>query len=41
MDLNGTIVDGAPIIRKFIGAPLQNLRSWMWMQGGFKEHELD
>ena len=26
---NGKIIDAAPLVRKFVGQPLQNLISWM------------
>lgn len=26
----GRIVDAAPIVRKFIGQPFQNLKTWMY-----------
>lgn len=33
---NDTIIYGAPIIRKFIGQPFNNLLRWMDKQGGLK-----
>lgn len=36
---NGIIVATAPITRKFIGQPLDNLVRWMRSLGGFR-HEL-
>jgi hypothetical protein len=32
----GYLVDGPPIIRKFIGQPMDNLMKWMKKQDGFK-----
>jgi len=29
------IIDAAPIARKFIGQPLDNLKRWLSAQGGF------
>lgn len=33
------VVDAAPIVRKFIGQPLENLTRWMRRQGGYREHK--
>ncbi|MHA1839868.1 MAG: hypothetical protein ACTSYO_07955 [Candidatus Ranarchaeia archaeon] len=33
------ISKAAPIVRKFIGQPLNNLSNWMRKQGGFKIHK--
>ena len=40
VDRNETIVDAAPIVRKFIGQPLQNLIRWMGHQGGLRIEKL-
>ncbi len=34
---NGTVIDSAPIARKFIGQPMDNLRQWMRRQGAYFE----
>lgn len=34
---DGVITDGAPVIMKFVGQPLDNLRRWMKKQAGFVE----
>lgn len=31
------IVDTAPVTKKFIGQPLENLERWMSSQGGFRK----
>lgn len=36
----GTITDAAPIVRKFINQPLENLERWMQRHGGFKKAKL-
>lgn len=36
---DGIVVDAAPIVRKFIGQPLENLTRWMRQQGGYREHK--
>lgn len=33
---DGVIIDAAPVVRKFVGQPLENLTRWMWKLGGFK-----
>ena len=38
---HGIIIDGAPIIKKFSGQPLENLERWMKRQGGFKKEKLN
>lgn len=40
VDLNGKITYAAPIVKKFIGQPVDNLRKWMKGLGGFCESEL-
>lgn len=35
------ITSGAPVIRRFIGQPLDNLRAWMRKQGEFQESKLE
>ena len=37
----GRIVGGPPIVNRFIGQPLGNLREWMKRQGGFREHRYE
>ena len=37
---DGCIVDGAPIIKQFIGQPLENLTSWMKRFGKFKSRQI-
>ena len=32
---SGKIVDGAPVIHKFIGQPLDNLLKWLNTKGGY------
>jgi hypothetical protein len=39
-DNNGIIIESAPIIKKFIGKPLNNLELWMKKQGEFIIKEL-
>lgn len=39
--IDDIIVRGPPIIRKFKGQPINNLRRWMQKQGGFREDEID
>lgn len=41
MTKDDTIIDGPPIIRKFIGQPLDNLRGWIQRQGGYKEFQYE
>lgn len=36
-DDRDVIVAAAPIVYKFIGQPISNLRNWLSRQGGFKE----
>ena len=38
---DGLITEAAPVTRKFIGQPLQNLIRWMRKQGGFRMEEYD
>ena len=35
-DAQSIITKGPPIVRKFIGQPLENLKTWMRKQEGFK-----
>jgi hypothetical protein len=35
VDDNDRIIDGAPVIKTFIGQPLKNLIRWMSRQAGF------
>jgi hypothetical protein len=37
----GIIEDAAPIVRRFTGQHISNLRAWLRKQGGFKEKQLD
>jgi hypothetical protein len=38
---DGRIVDAPPIVKKFIGQPIENFRDWMSKQkGGCKEIEI-
>jgi len=37
--VNGKIASGPPIVSKFIGQPIENLRKWMQSQGDYKEKE--
>lgn len=37
---NGIIVDAAPIVRKFVGQPVDNLKRWMNKQSGFKMEKI-
>jgi len=37
VDNRDVIVAAAPIVYKFIGQPISNLRNWLSRQGGFKE----
>lgn len=37
----GTVISGPPIVRKFIGRPLDNLRHWVQEQGGYMEFEYE
>lgn len=37
---DGRITEAAPVVRKFIGQPLQNLIRWMRRQGGLRIEEL-
>lgn len=39
--VEGKIVSGPPIVTKFIGQPVMNLRNWMKNQGEFSEKRLD
>jgi hypothetical protein len=32
----GVIIETAPVARKFVGQPIQNLIRWMRKQGGFR-----
>lgn len=34
---NGIITQAAPIVRKFVGQPIDNLRRWMKRQPGYRE----
>jgi hypothetical protein len=36
----GTVVEGPPIVRKFIGQPTRNLGRWMRKQGGFESRRI-
>lgn len=38
---NGVIIKAAPIVRKFIGQPTDNLTLWMMRQGNLSIHNLD
>lgn len=38
---DGRIIQAAPVVRKFIGQPVQNLIRWMRKQGGLRIEELD
>jgi len=35
--VNGKIASAPPIVSKFIGQPIENLRKWMQTQGDYKE----
>jgi len=37
--VNGKIASGPPIVSKFLGQPIDNLRKWMKAQGDYKEKE--
>ena len=37
---SGVIVDAAPIVKRFVGQPLSNLRKWMISLGGFRSKEM-
>lgn len=39
-DDQGRITEAAPIVRKFVGQPLDNLIRWMEKQGGFRQKVL-
>jgi hypothetical protein len=39
-DASGIVVEAAPIVRKFIGQPLDNLVRWLSKQQGFQVQEL-
>lgn len=41
VDARGVVVDSAPIARKFIGQPFENLRGWLARQGGLRIERLD
>ena len=34
---DATIVRAAPIARKFVGQPVENIRRWVRRQGGYRE----
>lgn len=36
-DDQGRITDAAPVVRKFVGQHLDDLRAWMTKHGGFRE----
>ena len=38
--VDGIIRSAPPIVGKFIGQPIENLRRWMQTQPGYKEKEL-
>jgi hypothetical protein len=38
--VNGKIASAPPIVGKFIGQPIDNLRKWMQTQPGYKEKEM-
>lgn len=37
--VDGKIASAPPIVGKFIGQPIENLRKWMQAQGSYKEKE--
>jgi hypothetical protein len=37
--VNGKIASAPPVVGKFIGQPIENLRKWMQAQGSYKEKE--
>lgn len=39
-DENGIIVSASPVVRRFVGQSVDNLRQWMMRQGGFMEHRI-
>jgi len=36
----GTVVDAAPVVRKFVGQPLRNLTVWMNRRPGFRSERI-
>ena len=41
LDKDDNIIEAAPIVRKFMGQPLENLALWMNKQDGFRIEELN
>lgn len=36
---DGVVVSTPPIVRKFVGQPIENLQRWLSKQPGYIEHE--
>lgn len=40
VDDNHIITEAAPIVRRFVGQPARNLKTWMEKLGGYRSYKL-